>query len=92
MGRYVLKTQEMKMLLDLFYLLVQNSRKRPGEELFKKAIQVYEYYANDLDYELALFYVDIVIELFEEIEDWKSVSYYQKQKIFYITGGSYSRE
>lgn len=75
---------ELKMLWNLYEMLVAQYDKMPSDRLIEKAIKVYEYYKNQEDLDLSLFYVDIVIELLEKRSEYKRGFSYQKEKIFLL--------
>lgn len=76
--------RELKMLWNLYEMLVAQYDKMPSDRLIEKAIKVYEYYKNQEDLDLSLFYVDIVIELLEKRSEYKRGFSYQKEKIFLL--------
>lgn len=75
---------ELKMLWNLYEMLVAQYDKMPSDRLIEKAIKVYEFYKNQEDLDLSLFYVDIVIELLEKRSEYKRGFSYQKEKIFLL--------
>lgn len=76
--------RELKMILNLFDMLVLQHNKIPSDKLIERAVKVYEYYKEEDDLDLTLFYIDIVIDLFERKNDYKNAFYYQKDKIFML--------
>lgn len=76
--------RELKMLWNLYEKLVAQYDKIPNDRLIEKAIKVYEFYKNQEDLDLSLFYVDIVIELLEKRSEYKRGFSYQKEKIFLL--------
>ena len=65
-------------------MIVAQYDKIPSDRLMEKAIKVYEYYKNQEDLDLSLFYVDIVIEFLEKRSEYKKGFFYQKEKIFLL--------
>lgn len=76
--------RELKMLWSFFEMIVAQYDKIPSDRLMEKAIKVYEYYKNQEDLDLSLFYVDIVIEFLEKRSEYKKGFFYQKEKIFLL--------
>lgn len=76
--------RELKMLWNLYEMIVAQYDKVPNDRLIEKAIKVYEYYKNQEDLELSIFYIDIVIELLEKRKDYEKGFFYQKEKIFLL--------
>ena len=83
-GRRRFTLSEYQNILDLFSGLVRSYGKTPETNLIQKAIKVYQYYQKLGDYELIIFYLDIVIELYEQKEDWENTYFYLKDKNNYI--------
>lgn len=73
--------KELKMLWKLYHQLIHQYNKVPNNKLLNQAIKVYDYYEKEDDLDLMLFYIDIVIELYERKEDYKAAFLYQKVKI-----------
>lgn len=86
-NRWIVKMQrltlnkELKMLWKLYHQLIHQYNKVPNNKLLNQAIKVYDYYEKEDDLDLMLFYIDIVIELYERKEDYKAAFLYQKVKI-----------
>ncbi len=76
--------RELKMLWNLYVMIVAQYDKIPNDQLIEKAIKVYEYYKNQEDLDLSIFYIDIVIELLEKRKDYEKGFFYQKEKIFLL--------
>lgn len=76
--------RELKMLWYLYEMIVAQYDKIPNDQLIEKAIKVYEYYKNQEDLDLSIFYIDIVIELLEKRKDYEKGFFYQKEKIFLL--------
>ena len=76
--------RELKMLWRLYEMIVAQYDKIPSDRLIEKAIKVYEYYKNQEDLSLSIFYIDIVIELLEKRKDYEKGFFYQKEKIFLL--------
>ena len=79
-NKNIITTVEYRKLLDLFRMMVNQYRKQPEQKLIDIAIEVYEMYLQELDYDLASFYADIVIELLEQKNDFERANYYLKEK------------
>ena len=76
--------RELKMLWNLYEMIVAQYDKIPNDRLIEKAIKVYKYYKNQEDLDLSIFYIDIVIELLEKRKDYEKGFFYQKEKIFLL--------
>ena len=76
--------RELKMLWNLYEMLVAQYDKIPNDRLVEKAIKVYEFYKNQEDLSLSIFYIDIVIELLEKRSEYKIGFFYQKEKTFLL--------
>ena len=76
--------RELKMLWNLYEMIVAQYDKVPNDRLVEKAIKVYEFYKNQEDLNLSIFYIDIVIELLEKRSEYKRGFSYQKEKIFLL--------
>ena len=50
------------------------------EDVYKYSV-IYQYYKELGDHEMILFYLDIVIELYEQKEDWQNAYLYLKERV-----------
>ncbi len=79
-NKNIITTVEYRKLLDLFRMMVNQYGKQPEQRLIDIAIEVYEMYLQESDYDLASSYVDIVIELLEKANDFERANYYLIEK------------
>ena len=80
-GRKILTTTEYRNILALLSGLVRSYGQIPEAKLIQKAAEIYQYYKELGDHEMILFYLDIVIELYEQKEDWQNAYLYLKERV-----------
>ena len=80
-GRKTLTTTEYRNILALLSGLVRSYGQIPEAKLIQKAAEIYQYYKELGDHEMFLFYLDIVIELYEQKEDWQNAYLYLKERV-----------
>ena len=80
-GRKTLTTTEYRNILALLSGLVRSYGQIPEAKLIQKAAEIYQYYKELGDHEMILFYLDIVIELYEQKEDWQNAYLYLKERV-----------
>lgn len=83
-ANYLELKKEIKMKLKLFNMLILNYEKKPTDCIIEQALKIVNYYEKLEHTDLIIFYLDILIELYEQVEDYKNAFYYQKRKIFLL--------
>lgn len=72
---------EFRMLLNFFEQLCYLEDNKPSNRLINESIKVYKFFRKKNDIDLALFYIDIVIELLNRKSDEKTLNFYLNEKI-----------
>lgn len=80
-NQWVNSIEKYKEKFHLFSLLVKAENDFPSDRILNSAIEVYSSYKPHADYQVLIFYLNIILDLLEKMGDERKQNYYLKMKI-----------